>query len=85
MLGFLIFYVNLFYGKLNMFLILFIFVLGKINENLKKCIVVRFIQNFCNELKNYLKIILFNLNFLCENIERENKNESMEEVYNYKN
>lgn len=37
MLGFLIFYVNLFYGKLNiMFLILFIFVLGKINENLKK-------------------------------------------------
>lgn len=51
----------------------------------KKCIDVRFIQNFCNELKNYLKIILFNLNFLCENIERENKNESMEEVYNYKN
>lgn len=51
----------------------------------KKCIDVRPIQNLCNELKNYLKIILFNLNFVCENIERENKNESTEEVYNHKN
>lgn len=42
MLGFLTLYVNLSHGKLNiMFSILFIFVLGKINENLKKCIVVR--------------------------------------------
>lgn len=36
MLGFLTLYVNLSHGKLNMFSILFIFVLGKINENLKK-------------------------------------------------
>lgn len=36
MLGFLTLYVNLSHGKLNMFSILFIFVLGKINEKLKK-------------------------------------------------
>lgn len=36
MLGFLTLYVNLSHGKLNMFSFLFIFVLGKINENKKK-------------------------------------------------